>query len=149
MDIKYDVEKNVIQVDDVDIYPQNLDANFIGVCSNCNSDVSSLSYHAYEDGMIVAGKCSLCDKIFAIRYDNEWNWQGEELISQFFEIKNSNDLKVLESIDKKKLSTVFTPAETGAMYAKACGEKYVRQYLYRARKKYADFEEIFGININI
>ncbi|WP_340818176.1 hypothetical protein [Methanolobus sp. WCC4] len=149
MEIRYDIEKNIIQVDSVEIDPQSLDKNFIGVCSNCNSDVSSLSYHAYEKGTIVAGKCSLCDTIFAIRYDTDWNWQGEEPITQFFDIKNCNDLKVLDGIDKKKLSTVFTPAETGAMYAKVRGEKYVRQYLYRARKKYADFEELFGININI
>ncbi|SFM29884.1 hypothetical protein [Methanolobus profundi] len=149
MDIRYDIENNVMQIDDVDIHPHSLDTNFIGVCNNCNSDVSSISYHTYEEGMVVAGKCSLCDTIVAIMYDNEWNWQGEETISQFFDIKSSNNLKNLNSIDRKKLATVFTPAETDAMYAKARGEKYVRQYLYRARKKYADFEELFGIHINI
>lgn len=149
MDIKYDLENNVLQVDSIDLEPQSRDHNFIGVCSHCNSDVTSMSYHSYEDGMLVAAKCNSCDTIYAIMYDGDWNWQGEEPISYFFDIKNSNDLKVLDSIDKKKLATVFTPAEASAMYAKARGEKYVRQYLYRARKKYTDFKDLFGIQIDI
>ncbi|WP_292470630.1 hypothetical protein [Methanolobus sp.] len=149
MEIRYDIENSVIQVDGVDLYAHTLDKNFIGVCSNCNSDVNSLSYHSYESGMIVAARCSLCDTIFAIMYDENWKWKGEETISKFFNLKSSNDLRNLEGIDRKKLSTIFTPAETTSMYAKARGEKYIRQYLYRARKKYNDFEELFGIQINI
>lgn len=149
MDIKYDMKLNVMQVEGTDIYPENLESNFIGVCSNCNSDVKSLSYHPFEEGMIVAGICNLCKTVFAIIYDREWNWQGEMPISDFFNSKMSNELKSLDGIDKKKLATIFTPAETDAMYAKARGEKYVRQYLYRARKKYVDFEELFGIHLDI
>lgn len=149
MDFRYDVDKNVMQVDGIDLHPMSLEDNFIGICSNCNSDVNSLSYHSYENGMIVAAKCSLCDTVFAIMYDEQWNWQGEKSISQFFDLKSSNDLKTLDSIDKKKIAIIFTPTETNAMYAKARGEKYVRQYLYRARKKYNDFEELFGIQLNI
>ncbi len=149
MGIKYDVENNIMQIDGIDLYPENLDRNFIGVCNICNSDVSSISYHVYDNGMVVAGRCNRCDLLHAIFYDDEWNWQGEEPISQFFDIKISSNIKFLDSIDRKKLETVFTPAEATAMYAKARGEKYVRQYLYRARKKYNDFYELFGIWINI
>ncbi|SDG06249.1 hypothetical protein SAMN04488589_2089 [Methanolobus vulcani] len=149
MNIKYDVESNVMQIDDIDLYPENLDRNFIGICKSCNSDVTSISYHVHDSGMVVAGKCTSCDIIYAIFYDTEWNWQGEETILDFFNINNSSNIKFLDNIDQKKLETVFTPAETKAMYAKARGEKYVRQYLYRARKKYNDFYELFGIQINI
>jgi hypothetical protein len=149
MDIKYDVENNVMQIDNVDLYPENLDHNFIGMCSSCNSDVTSLSYHSYDNEIIVAGKCDSCESICAIFYDDEWNWQGEETITHFFNINNSNNISFLNNIERKKLETVFTPAETTAMYAKARGEKYVRQYLYRARKKYNDFYDLFGIQINI
>jgi hypothetical protein len=149
MDIRYDVENNVVKVEDIDLFPQSLDINFIGVCSRCNSDVFSMSYHPYENGMLVIAKCNSCDNIYGIIYDKDWNWQSEETISQFFDLKSSNDLKFLDSIDKKKLAAVFTPAEINSMYTKARGEKYTRQYLYRARKKYVDFEDLFGIKINI
>lgn len=149
MDIKYDLKKNVMQVDSVNLEPQSLDMNFIGVCSHCNSNVVSISYHSYDNGTIVAAKCNLCNKLFAIVYDKDWTWQDEELISQFFDVENSNNLKFLEGIDNKKLRAVFTPAEINAMYAKVRGEKYVRQYLYRARKKYVDFKDLFGLQINI
>lgn len=149
MDIKYDIEKNIMQVDGTDLYPQNLEENFIGVCDNCNSDVLSMSYHTYGEDTIVAGKCNSCDTIYAIQYDKNWNWQGEKAIFEFFSSKNSQNTKFLDGIDKKKLEAVFTPAEITSMYAKARGEKYVRQYLYRARKKYTDFNDLFGIRINI
>ncbi|WP_407356354.1 hypothetical protein [Methanolobus sp. WCC5] len=149
MAIRYDIENNVLQIDGNDLHPQSLDGNFIGLCKNCNADVNSLSYHSYAENMIVIAKCSSCKTIFAIVYDKDWNWQDEETITQFFSLKDSNDLRTLDSIDKKRLATVFTPAETTAMYAKARGEKYVRQYLYRARKKYTDFEELFDVRLNI
>ncbi|MBP1908543.1 hypothetical protein [Methanolobus bombayensis] len=149
MDIKYDIEKNVIQIDDVDLYPENLDRNFIGLCNSCDSDVISLSYHSYDGGMVVVGQCNSCESLYAIFYDEEWNWQGEESICDFFDLNNSNNIRLLNNIDRKKLETVFTPAETNALYAKARGEKCVRQYLYRARKKYNDFYDLFGIRINI
>lgn len=149
MDIRYDIEKNVMQVDSVNLEPQSIDMNFIGVCSHCDSNVVSISYHSYENGMMVAGKCNSCNKLFAIIYDKDWTWKDEELIFQFFDVENSNNLKFLDEIDNKKLKAVFTPAEINAMYAKVRGEKYVRQYLYRARKKYADFKDLFGLQINI
>ena len=49
----------------------------------------------------------------------------------------------------KQLSTIFSPAEIDAIFAKVRGEKYIRQYLYRARKKYDYFEEVFGIKIQV
>ncbi|MDG6244586.1 MAG: hypothetical protein QCH31_09410 [Methanolobus sp.] len=149
MVIRYDIEKNVLQIDGNDLYPQSLDENFIGLCNNCNADVASLSYHSNAENTIVVAKCGSCKTIYSIVYDKDWNWQGEEAITQFFKLKDSNDLRILDSIDKKKLATVFTPAETTAMYAKARGEKYVRQYLYRARKKYTDFKELFDVQLNI
>lgn len=48
-----------------------------------------------------------------------------------------------------KLTTIFSPSEIESMMAKSLGKKYVRQYLYRARKKYEKFQDVFGITLDI
>jgi hypothetical protein len=44
-----------------------------------------------------------------------------------------------------KLKSVFSEAEIQTLIQKSKKEKYIRQYYHRAKKKYKDFEEIFGI----
>lgn len=55
----------------------------------------------------------------------------------------------LSKVPLNKLNTIFSPSEIEAMFSKSLGEKYVRQYLYRARKKYKKFQDVFGITLDI
>jgi hypothetical protein len=57
--------------------------------------------------------------------------------------------KDVSKVPMNKLTTIFSPSEIEAMIAKSLGEKYVRQYLYRARKKYPKFRDVFGITLDI
>lgn len=55
----------------------------------------------------------------------------------------------LTNVPMNKLTTIFSPSEIESMMAKSLGKKYVRQYLYRARKKYEKFQDVFGITLDI
>lgn len=166
MSYTYDPKNNILFHEKTEIPLDGLEHNFIGVCSKCNADVFSVSYHTYDDRTAVAARCTSCEQMYAIIYDALWNWIGEHSIelngsndaehdASSFEIFNgsleglNDDLKALHAIPTKKLEAVFTPAEVDAMFAKAAGKKYVRQYLYRARKKYNHFYELFDVYINI
>ncbi|WP_338102913.1 hypothetical protein [Methanolapillus millepedarum] len=61
-------------------------------------------------------------------------------------VESADDLKKIPLI---QLKSVFSESEIEAMMEKAKGEKPVRQYFHRAKKKYKIFEDIFGIKINI
>ncbi|MDV0447110.1 hypothetical protein MsAg5_09840 [Methanosarcinaceae archaeon Ag5] len=61
-------------------------------------------------------------------------------------VSSADDLNQIPMI---QLKSVFSEAEVEAMFAKANGEKPIRQYFHRAKKKYPVFEEIFGIKIDI
>ena len=167
MSYTYDPKNNILFHKKTELSLDGLEQNFIGACSKCNADVISISYHTNGDHTTVAAKCTNCGQMYAIIYDAFWNWIGEHSI----DLRNpydapcqepnsitttgecqevlSDDFKDLQSIPTKKLLTVFTPAEIETMFAKAAGKKHVRQYLYRARKKYDDFQELFGIYLNI
>lgn len=155
MEYKYNLKDNVLIIGKAEILPYSLEENGIGVCSSCESDLVSVSYHSFENNTIIVTRCPECGMMYANKYDIEWNWLEEAPISQFFsshqqnDPKASEDIEVLENIPTKQLSTIFSPAEIGAMFAKARGDKYIRQYLYRARKKYLDFEELFGIKLQV
>ena len=49
----------------------------------------------------------------------------------------------------KKLEAVFSRGEIEALISRAKDKTPVRQYLYRARKKYELFEEIFDLKLVI
>jgi hypothetical protein len=155
---------HTLYLDSVELPLHSQEENVIGTCSNCNSDVWSISYHVLNDNTVVAAKCIICDTVHAIMYDDLWNWLGEEIIStglisgnnaasstvtKAIESPDSDGLLYLRSIPSKKLSAVFSPAEIEAMFFKASDQKYVRQYLYRARKKYHNFNELFDTILNI
>ncbi|QLC49961.1 hypothetical protein HWN40_06730 [Methanolobus zinderi] len=167
MSYTYDPKNNTLFHKKTELPLDGLEKNFIGACSKCNADVFSISYHTYHDQNAVAAKCTNCGQMYAILYDALWNWTGEHMIryncpnsanpekesshateNEYYECTNE-ELKTLQSIPKKKLETVFTPAEIDTLFAKAAGKKHVRQYLYRARKKFDDFNELFDIYLKI
>lgn len=155
MEYKYNLKDNVLIIEKVEIPPYSLEENVIGICSSCELDLVSVSYHLFENNEIIVVKCPECGMMYANIYDIEWNWLEEVPISQFFPSHQKNDsnasedIRILKNISMKQLSTIFSSAEIDAIFAKASGEKYIRQYLYRARKKYPDFEEVFGIKLQV
>ncbi|WP_440951949.1 hypothetical protein [Methanococcoides sp. FTZ1] len=169
----YDLNNNIFYSGERQIPAYELEENEIGTCEKCQSTILSLSYHEIDDEFIVTGKCSICGNISANIYGHEWNWISEIFISHFFgqtpaqttedselqipearkSLKNEDngidDLELLNSIPMNQIETIFSPTEIKAMFARAKGEKCVRQYLYNARKKYKTFEDVFGIKIDI
>lgn len=165
MSYTYDLQNNRLKADDIEIPPNNLEQNLVGTCIKCNADVMSISYHLLDSRTVVASRCSACGRMYAILYDEYWIWLGEHPLNMAAspeqassdnpdaEIEKiaepSEELLALQAIPLKKLETVFTQAEIKTLFAKASGKKYVRQYLYRARKKYPEFGELFDIYLNI
>ncbi|WP_406661659.1 hypothetical protein V7O66_03845 [Methanolobus sp. ZRKC3] len=163
---EYDIDNSTLYLDSVELPLHSQEENVIGTCSDCNSDVMSVSYHVQDEKTVVGAKCNECNTIYAIIYDDQWNWLGEEVIStgsnprhadveksvvtmSVDEPEDSPELIYLRSIPSNKLSAVFSPAEIEAIFSKASGKKYVRQYLYRARKKYQNFNDLFDTTLNI
>jgi hypothetical protein len=112
----------------------------------------SLSYHAAGERNVVVTKCISCGDFYANIYDSGWNWLDEIPVSLLpIPIPVSNQIidnwKGLEAIPMKKLEAVFSKGEIEALFARAKDETPIRQYLYRARKKYKLFEEIFDIEL--
>ncbi|MCQ6963714.1 hypothetical protein PV02_10385 [Methanolobus chelungpuianus] len=166
MSYTYDLQNNTLKADDIELPLDNLEQNLVGTCSKCNADVVSISYHLLDRRTVVASRCSACGRMYAILYDEYWIWLGEHpllsvadppkqasldnLDAEIKEIAEpSEELLALQAIPLKKLETVFTQAEIKTLFARASGKKYVRQYLYRARKKYPEFGELFDIYLNI
>ncbi|HJH32421.1 MAG TPA: hypothetical protein C5S50_09675 [Methanosarcinaceae archaeon] len=165
MNYGYDLKNNVLYIDRNSIPAYNIEKNEIGVCSACAANLLSISYHSFDDLVIVA-KCSSCNLISANIYNVDWIWLDEIVISHFLSenIQNENvgcglqedrrsdvcaNFKLLKNIPMKQLQTIFSPAEINAMFSRAKGDECVRQYLYNARKKYDTFENVFGITINV
>jgi len=170
MVFKYDPSNNFLQVDNTIVPSYDLTENPIGTCSFCDAQIISLSYHDLGDNIAVVAHCEKCGASFINLYDREWNWLSEQPISHFFTYTESNMYKKdasnearisdsplseelyytdLSKVPMNKLNTIFSPSEIEAMMAKSLGEKYVRQYLYRARKKYKKFQDVFGITLGI
>ena len=94
----------------------------------------------------------MCGALYVNIYDSEWNWVDEAqvfLLPVSIPISNPivDDNKGLEAISMKKLEAVFSRGEIDALFARAKNETPIRQYLYRARKKYELFEEIFDLRL--
>ena len=169
---KYDSSNNFLQMDNTIFPSYDLIENPIGTCSFCDAQIISKSYHYLGDTIAVVAYCEKCGASFVNLYDREWNWLSEQPISHFFSYQESDirdrDVKIDEIVPRveksvaedqyftdiskvpmNKLTTIFSPSELEAMIAKSLGEKYVRQYLYRARKKYQKFQDVFGITLDI
>lgn len=169
---KYDSSNNFLQVDNTIVPSYDLTENPIGTCSFCDAQIISKSYHDLADNIAVVAYCEECGASFVNLYDREWNWLSEQPISHFFSYQESDMPKKdshteekrlkgerlepeelyftdLAKLPMNKLTTIFSPSEIEAMVSKSLGEKYVRQYLYRARKKYKKFQDVFGITLDI
>ncbi|MDW5551003.1 MULTISPECIES: hypothetical protein [Methanosarcina] len=152
MEYGYDLKENDLYVGENLIHAYSLEENEIGNCTNCNSILMSLSYHVSGEKTVVVTKCISCGAFYANIYDSEWNWVDEIQISLLpipIPISNQriDDWKGLEAIPLKKLEAVFSRGEIEALFARAKDETPIRQYLYRARKKYKLFEEIFDLEL--
>ncbi|WP_367343699.1 hypothetical protein [Methanomethylovorans sp.] len=163
---KYDPSNNFLLVNNTIVPSYDLTENLIGTCSFCDAQIISQSYHDLDDNTAVVAYCEKCGASFINLYDREWNWISEQPISHFFSYKESTARNAefqmgenskrensyytdLTNVPMNKLTTIFSPSEIESMMAKSLGKKYVRQYLYRARKKYEKFQDVFGITLDI
>ncbi|AEH60787.1 conserved hypothetical protein [Methanosalsum zhilinae DSM 4017] len=170
MKCEYDIETNILNIDGNLLEPCSLDENETGSCISCSNKLISISYHQMDNpdigkANIVVSECDGCRSIFASLHDGDWNWIDDIQVSDHLEStplqkitplnehsKKESSLKEsvrIEDIPEEKLRAVFSPKELEAIYAKYNGNHCVRQYLYRARKKYSKFKKLFGIELNI
>ena len=152
MEDSYDLKGNNLYIGDNQINAYSLEENEIGNCTRCDSILMSLSYHTAGERNVVVTKCISCGAFYANIYDSEWNWVDEVQVSLLpipipISSQRIDDWKGLESIPIKKLEAVFSKGEIEALFARAKDETPIRQYLYRARKKYKLFEEIFDLEL--
>lgn len=152
MEYSYDLQSKDLYLGKDRFPPYNLEKNEIGTCTTCNSLLMSVSYHSSGMNLIVVTKCISCGSFYANIYDLKWNWVDEVSVSLLpvpIPITNPvvDGLTELEAIPMNKLEAVFSKEEIKAIFYKAKGEASVRQYLYRARKKYELFEELFELQL--
>lgn len=150
----YDLKNNILYFEESQIPVYSREKNEMGNCCNCDAILISLSYHSIGESIIVVTKCSFCGSFFANIYNSDWSWIDEIPVSLLpIRIPISNpiidDIEGLERISKKKLEAVFSRGEIEALFASAKNETPIRQYLYRARRKYALFETIFDIRMEL
>ncbi len=154
MEYIYDLKEHYLCIEEKLIPAYSLEKNEIGNCSNCDEIIFSLSYHSIGDTIGVVTKCSSCGAFSINIYDLQWNWMDEAAVSlRPIQIPITNqtitDWKSLETIPLKKLQVVFSNGEIEALISRAKNETPIRQYLYRARKKYDLFEEIFELKFEL
>jgi hypothetical protein len=154
MDYRYDLTDNNLCVGESRIPAYDLEENEIGNCSNCSSILVSLSYHSVSETNVVVTRCVSCRAFYANIYDLEWSWIDEIPLSLLpipITISNKviNESKELEKLPLIKLQAVFSRGELEALFARTRNETTIRQYIYRARKKYKLFEEIFDIRLEL
>ena len=154
MEYYYDLKEHNLYIGETQVPAYSLEENEIGNCSRCNSTLMSLSYHSEGETIVVATKCISCGSFYVNIYDSGWNWIDEAplfLVPIPIQISSQviDSCKDLEAIPIKKLEAVFSRGEIEALFARAKDETPVRQYLYRARKKYELFEEIFDLRLEL
>lgn len=152
MDYRYDLQNNILFDEKYEFPAYSLEKNEIGTCSICDLPLLSLSYHFSEEQIFVTTKCVSCGAFYVNIYDSGWTWLDEAPLSlvpvPILLINPSiNDLEGLKAIPLKKLKAVFSRGEIEALFSRARAETLIRQYLYRARKKYDLFEELFEIRL--
>jgi hypothetical protein len=154
MEYRYDLNEKTLYIEENRIPAYSLEKNEIGNCSSCDSMLMSISYHSAGENIAVITKCVSCGAFYANIYDSDWNWVDEAQITLLpIPISISNpvigSLEELEVVPLKKLEAVFSKGEIEALFARAKDRTPVRQYLYRARKKYELFEEIFDLKLEL
>ena len=150
----YDLADNNLCIGENRIPAYDMEENEIGSCSNCSAMLISLSYHYLSEKNVVVTRCVSCRSFYANFYDVEWSWIDEVPLSLLpipITISNKviNDSIELDKLSLKKLQVVFSRGEIEALFARTRNETPIRQYLYRARKKYKLFEEIFDIQLDL
>lgn len=154
MKYSYDLKENNLYIEDNQLPAYSLEENEIGNCSNCDSILMSLSYHSVGKTIAVVTKCISCGSFYVNIYDSGWNWVDEAPVFLLpipisISSQTIDNWVGLEKIPLKKLEVIFSRGEIEALFARAKDETPVRQYLYRARKKYELFEEIFDIKLEL
>lgn len=154
MEYYYDLKTNSLYIEENKMPAYSLEKNEIGNCSNCDSVLVSFSYHSVGETTLVVAKCVSCGAFNINIYDSGWNWLDEAPVSLLpitIPITNQiiNDYEGLEQVSLKKLEVIFSKGEIEALFARAKNETPVRQYLYRARKKFDLFEEIFDFKLEL
>lgn len=154
MEYRYDLNEKTLYIEEDRISAYSQEKNEIGNCTNCDSILMSLSYHSAGENVAVITKCISCGAFYANIYDSDWNWVDEVQVALLpipVPISNPviNSWERLETVPIKKLEAVFSKGEIEALFARAKDKTPVRQYLYRARKKYGLFEEIFDLKLEI
>jgi hypothetical protein len=154
VEYNYDLKGKNLFIGENRIPAYSLEENEIGNCTNCDSILLSLSYHSVGEKILVVTRCVSCGSFYVNIYDPNWNWVDEAPISLLpipipIGSKIVDDLKGLEATPIKKLEAVFSKGEIEALFARAKNETPIRQYLYRARKKYSIFEEIFDLRLEL
>ncbi|MHC1754263.1 MAG: hypothetical protein AB9861_02325 [Methanosarcina sp.] len=154
MEYRYDLNEKTLYIEENRIPAYSLEKNEIGNCSSCDSMLMSISYHSAGENIAVITKCVSCGAFYANIYDSDWNWVDEAQITLLpIPISISNpvigSLEELEVVPLKKLEAVFSKGEIEALFDRAKDRTPVRQYLYRARKKYELFEEIFDLKLEL
>lgn len=132
--------------------PLCLESNFVGFCSRCEGDLSSIAYYRISGGWAVAARCRGCGKIFVLRFGRSWSIEEESQLGEALGEEPPCEpprASRLDDLSREELETVFTPAELRDMERCERGEAYTRQNLYRARAKYDKFERLFGARIDI
>ena len=132
--------------------PLSLQATFVGFCSRCGGDLSSIAYYRVSGGRAVAAFCDGCQKAFLFRFDESWSFEDESELGRDGvggSAAAAPGASRLTDLSREELETVFTPAELRDMERCERGEAYTRQNLYRARAKYEKFERLFGVKIEI
>lgn len=154
VEYRYDLNEKTLYIEENRIPAYSLEKNEIGNCTACDSMLMSLSYHSAGENIAVITKCISCGAFYANLYDSDWNWVDEVQITLLpIPILISNPViyswKELEAVPIKKLEAVFSKGEIEALFDRAKDKTPVRQYLYRARKKYDLFEEIFDLRLEL
>ena len=175
MTYQYNFEKSHLLFDSTLLPLIKHEIDEIGICLKCSSPLKLLSAHidaAVSNSSknnagqkFLVSKCTKCSSVYVNIYDLSWSWLADiepELIE--LKIQDSGKKKIFKipvyteiintsenfkKIPAEQLKTVFSTAEIQAILQKANGEKTIRQYYHRAKKKYSKFEEIYGIKINI
>jgi hypothetical protein len=155
--LRYSLPNKLLCIDDNRLIPPfEEEENEMGVCSECEGPLFSFTYHKFQDYTAVVCRCGDCSLLRIILFDPAWEWVGEYPVS-IIDDASQNSVNLVENksisdignIAAVKLETVFSPREIEAMIQKSKDEKYVRQYLYNARKKYPRFNELFGYSLEI
>ncbi|MDD3042548.1 MAG: hypothetical protein PHV51_05205 [Methanosarcinaceae archaeon] len=152
MNYRYDLQNNILFNGECELPAYSLEINEIGTCSICDSSLLSLSYHISEEHIFITTKCISCGAFYVNSYGSDWAWLDEaplSLVPISISLSNPtiNDLNGLKTISINKLNAIFSPGEIEALFSRARAETPIRQYLYRARKKYDLFEELFEIRL--